>query len=100
TLEIKRKKPHPFPDAAFFGESRRGSATAPFNPLAEQRKDVLRVRVGDRKRLDRKLLLRLQSLETRRFLVHVSVNQTANALVEGSGKLRSEVFLETDTHGQ
>ena len=69
--------------------------------LTEQGQNVLRTLVGDRQRLDAELLLCLQSLETGRFLVHVSVNQLTHTTVNCVTQSRHKVFLQVDAafHG-
>src|SRR6478736_1436367 len=62
--------------------------------LAEERQDRLRVAVGDRQRLDAELLLDLQSLEAGRFLVHVGVDELADAAVDGVHQDRGRALLQ------
>ena len=46
--------------------------------LTEELKDVFRVGIGDRQRLDAELLLGLERLQTGRLLVHVRIDETAD----------------------
>jgi len=120
----KTQRPRPFPNAAFVslpfrfslrrvkpslrtplvshqgilasGVSSRPSRAGLTLRLTEQRQDVLRVAVGDRKGLDCQLLLGLQGLQTCRLFVHVGVHETANALFDRVRQLLGEVSLKVN----
>ena len=62
----------------------------------EQRQDALGVRIGDRQRLDAELLLHLQRLQPGRFLVHVGVDELADAAVDGVHQDRGRALLQVD----
>ena len=64
--------------------------------LAEERQHVLRRLVGDRERLDAELLLGLQRGEAGRGLLHVRVDQRADAVLQRVGLLRQEGVLRLD----
>src|SRR6185436_13525343 len=64
---------------------------------AEQRQDRLRVAVGDRQRLNAELLLDLKGLQTGRLLVHVGIDQCADALVDRVAQVGEEALLSVDT---
>src|SRR5205814_8393253 len=85
------------------GSGRAGGAARSFYPdfggrsaAAEERNDRLRTAVGDRQRLDAELLLHLEGLQARRFLVHVGIDQSADALVDRVGEVRQEALLGVD----
>jgi hypothetical protein len=57
---------------------------------------VLRIGVGDGQRLDAELLLYLKRLELCRVLVHVGVDELADAAVDGVHQLGDEILLHVD----
>ena len=65
-------------------------------PSAEQLHKVLSCRIGDRKRLDAQLLLRLQSGQAGRGFFHVRVDHRADASLQRVGLLGQEVVLRFD----
>ena len=54
------------------------------------------LRVGDRQRLDAELLLDLQRLQAGRFLVHVGIDELADAALDGVHQAGGEALLQVD----
>ena len=73
---------------------------APFrqrlNFLLEELQDHLAVLVGDRERLHAELLLRLQSLQAGRGLVHVGIDEGAHAGGQVVGQSADELLLRLE----
>ena len=61
---------------------------------------MLGIGIGNGKRLDRQLLLRLQRLQPGRRLVHVGIDETAHPLVKLGHGLLHELRLHPDAHLQ
>src|SRR5690606_37454581 len=62
----------------------------------EERENRLRVAVGDLERLDAELLLDLQGLEAGRFLVHVGIDELADAALDRVHQAGGEFLLQVD----
>ena len=63
---------------------------------AEELEDQLRVLVGDAERLDAELLLGLQCLQLGRGLVHIGIDERADAGCDRVAQIRREGRLQVD----